>query len=312
MKALASSFVRRDGDERRPEQRVRPRREHLDRFEAFEPRARHRLERQQKTFGAADPVRLHQPDLFRPPLQRLERIQQILRVVGNLEHPFGLLALLDKGAGAPAPAVDHLLVGEHGVVHRVPVHFARFAVHETGREHVEEEFLLLMVVFEIAGRDLPRPVERQAHALQLPAHGGDIVVRPLSRMDAALDRRVLRWQAERVPAHGMQHVVAARAHEAGHHVAHGVVPHVTHMDAAGRIRKHLEHIVFRPRIVFARLEQTLVVPGLLPMLFACRRVVTIRGHSHSIRLSIRRQSKPNLQRGQARAEIARCHGGRRR
>ena len=40
---------------------------------------------------------------------------------GDLEEPLVELALLDQRARAPAAAVDHLLVGEHGLVDRVPV-----------------------------------------------------------------------------------------------------------------------------------------------------------------------------------------------
>ena len=43
------------------------------------------------------------------------------RIVGDLEEPLRQLALLDHGAGAPAAAVDHLLVGQHRLVDRVPV-----------------------------------------------------------------------------------------------------------------------------------------------------------------------------------------------
>ena len=184
------------------------------------------LEADHQTLRAADPVRLHQPHLLRPTVQRAERIEQILRVVGDLEDPFGLLALFDERARAPAAAVDHLLVGEHGLVDRVPIHLALFAIDEAGGEKIEKQLLLLMVVVEIASRELTRPIERQPHALELAAHGGDVVVGPLGGMDAALDGRVLRRQAEGVPAHRVQHVVAAGAHVAGDHVAHGVVAHM--------------------------------------------------------------------------------------
>ena len=78
------------------------------------------------------------------------------------------------------------------------------------------------------------------------------------------DRRVLRRQAEGVPAHGMQHVVALGAHEAGEHVAHGVVAHVAHVDAPRGVGEHLQHVVFRARVVVPGGEDTLFVPDLLP------------------------------------------------
>src|SRR5258707_7357715 len=46
-----------------------------------------------------------------------------------------------------------------------------------------------------------------------------VVVGPLPRMDLPFHRRILGRQPEGVPAHGMQHVEAARALVAGDHVA---------------------------------------------------------------------------------------------
>ena len=114
--------------------------------------------------------------------KRVERVQQFFRIVADLEHPLIEIALLDHGARAPAAAVDHLFVGEHGVVDRVPVHFAILARHQARFPEVEKHFLLVLVVGRIAGRDLARPVERQAHRLELRLHRRDVVVGPLPRM----------------------------------------------------------------------------------------------------------------------------------
>ena len=241
-------MIRREAQEACAEQRVRPRGEHLDDVVAFR-RALLHLETDQQSFRAADPVRLHQAHLLRPAVERLKRFEQVLRVVGDLEHPFRLLALLDERARPPASAVDHLLIGEHGLVDRVPIHLALLAVDEARRAQIEKQLLLLVVVVEVAGRELARPIERQPHALELAAHGGDVVVGPFGGMDSALYRSVLRRQAEGVPAHGVQHVVAARAHIARDHVAHGVVAHVAHMDAPRWVGEHLKNIVFRARVV---------------------------------------------------------------
>ncbi len=40
-----------------------------------------------QALGAADPVLLHQPHLLRPARQRIERVKQLLRIAGDLEHP---------------------------------------------------------------------------------------------------------------------------------------------------------------------------------------------------------------------------------
>ncbi len=153
-----------------------------------------------------------------------------------------------------------------------------------------------MVVLEITGRQLPGPVERQPHALQLAAHGRDVVVGPLGRVHAALDGRVLRRQAEGIPAHGMQHVVALRPLVAGHHVAHGVVAHMAHMDAPGGIGEHLKNVIFRPLVVLAGLEDALRLPGLLPVLLPFRRVVAVGGHlSYPFSQMMRRGNRTQMQ-----------------
>ena len=62
-------------------------------------------------------------------------------------------------------------------------------------------------------------------------------------MHALGHRGILRRQPERIPAHRMQHGEALRPLVARDHVAQRVVAHVAHVDPAGRIGKHLEHVV---------------------------------------------------------------------
>src|SRR5581483_9520707 len=62
---------------------------------------------------------------------------------------------------------------------------------------------------------------------------------------------------------------------AGHHVAHGVVAHVAHVDAPRRIGEHLQHVVFRPRVVVAGAENAALVPGLLPARLGLAGVVAV-------------------------------------
>jgi hypothetical protein len=163
----------------------------------------------------ADPVFLHQPHLVGPAgegglvVADLDMVQQLLGVVGDLQVVAGDLALFHHGAGAPALAVDHLLVGQHGLVHRVPVHHLGLAVGDALFQHLQEQPLVPLVVLGVAGGDLAAPVDGQPHRLHLLLHVGDVVVGPLGGRHAVLQRRVLGRQAEGVPAHGHEHVVAA-------------------------------------------------------------------------------------------------------
>ena len=208
---LGQRMVRRERHERGAEQRVGARRVDLDLRLALGRRLLVEREADQQAFGAADPVGLHQAHLLRPLVERLQRLQQLVGVVGDLEEPLRQLALLDQRARAPAAAVDHLLVGEHGMVDRIPVDLRRLAVGEALLQHVEEQLLLVPVVVGRAGGELARPVERQAHRLELPAHGVDVLVGPLRRMHLALHGGVLGRHAEGVPAHRVQHVEALGA-----------------------------------------------------------------------------------------------------
>ena len=238
-------------------------------------RRRLRIEREadQQAFGAADPVLLHQPDFFRPAVERLQRVEQVLAVVGDGEEPLRQLALLDRRAGAPALAVDHLLVGEHGLVDRVPVHLGGLARDQAGVEEIEEQALLLRVILDVAGGELAA-TSRATGPSTSAARASPRCCRRSIASDAPCSAGgVLRRHAEGVPAHRMQDVVAARALIAGEHVAHRVVPHVAHVDAPGRVGEHLQHVVFRARVVGRRLEHATLVPDGLPARLDDTRIV---------------------------------------
>ena len=265
--AAASGCSGASRQERHAEQRVRPRGVDLDPVDR-----RLRLRRAESASARPRCGRSSWPASCRTRSgqrsQPVQRRQQLGRVVGDAQEPLRKLLLLDRRAGAPAAAVDHLLVGEHGAVHRVPVDPALAPLGEAGAQEVQEQPLLLAVIGRIAGGELARPVERQAHALQLGAHGGDVGAGPGGGMDAALARRVLGRQAERVPAHRVQHRVAPRPLVARHHVAERVVAHMPHVDLAAGVGKHLQHVVFRLAVASARRrtrEAAALVPHALPV-----------------------------------------------
>jgi len=135
-----------------------------------------------RALGAAYPVALHR-DHVRRPVDRLEVVQQAVRVVGDLEEPLLELADLHFAAAALAVAVDHLLVGEHGLVDRAPVHRRLLAVGETLLEQLGEDPLGPAVVLRMVGGDLARPVDRDAPFHELAA---ELLDRPLgwTRADA--------------------------------------------------------------------------------------------------------------------------------
>ncbi|MNJ28853.1 hypothetical protein D3C77_234040 [compost metagenome] len=179
--------------------------------------------------GLADPVALHGLDLFRPARQLVEAFQQLVGIVGDLEVVHRDFALLDQRARTPATAVDDLLVGQYGLVGRVPVHGTVLAVDHAFFEQAGEQPLFPAVVVRLAGGDFTRPVEGQAQALELGLHVVDVFVGPLGRRDVVLHRGVFGRHAEGVPTHWLHDILAQHALVAGNHVADGVVAHVAHM-----------------------------------------------------------------------------------
>src|SRR5205823_6082873 len=211
----------------------------------------------------ADPVRLHHAHALGPVAEGIERLEQLLRVARDRQVVHGDLALLHRRPGTPAAAVDHLLVGEHGLIDRIPVHDTGLAVGDAPLEHAQEQPLVPAVIVRVAGGELAAPVDGEAEGLELCAHVGDVLAGPARRWHAVADRRVLGRQAERIPAHGLQHVVSLHAQVARQHVADGVVAHVAHVQAPGRVRQHRQAVELRPRRILTRLEGAPLVPILL-------------------------------------------------
>ena len=233
-----------------------------------------------RTHGLADPVALHTQHAVGPAALKLGEIsQQFVRVVGDLEEPLGQFLLHHGRVATPAQAVDHLLVGEHGVAVGAPVLGSLFAVDEALFQPAQEEKLLPAVVGLVAGGDFPIPVIGVAEALQLGAHVVYVGVRPDAGMDVVLDGGVFGGQAEGVPAHRVHDVEALHPLEAGHHVADGVVAHVPHVQVPGRIGEHFQHVIFFPVRIDAAGVGLFRFPTALPLRFDGRRVVAF-GFAH--------------------------------
>ena len=229
----------------------------------------------------ADPVRLHGAHRLRPAFEAGERVEQVVGEVGDAEHPLRQAAPLHLRPRPPALAVDHLFVGEHRPVDRVPVHLRLGAVGHAAVEQIEKHGLLVAVVAGRAGGDFAAPVIGQAHGPQLAAHDGDVVPRPLRRMRALGHGGVLGRHAEGIPSHRVQHVEPARPLVARDHVADRIDADVAHMDAPGRIREHLQHVVFGARVAgFAGAEAARLLPRRLPLGLGGARVVPgLGGHA---------------------------------
>ena len=86
-------------------------------------------------------------------------IEQILGVGRDLQVVHRDFALFDERAGAPAAAVDDLLVRQHGLIDRIPIDDAGFLVSDALFQHAQEQPLIPAVVFRTAGRQFAVPIQ---------------------------------------------------------------------------------------------------------------------------------------------------------
>ena len=141
-----------------------------------------------RALAAADPVALHGHDPLGPAGQAIAPRQQFLGVGGDLEIPAVDLPGHDLGVAAPAAAVLDLLVGQHGLAGRAPVHRGALAVGEAPLQHPDEDELLPPVVLRIAGGRPRDPSRRRG-----PAAGAARACSRCSRASRWRDGRRARW-----------------------------------------------------------------------------------------------------------------------
>ena len=265
----------RQHEERRPEERVRARREHRDvHLQLVDP------EDHLGALGTADPVPLHGQHVLGPGLEQAHLVEEAVGVVGDAEEPLLQVPALDLGAAALAPPVDHLLVREHRLVVRAPVDRRFLPVGEALLVELEEEPLRPAVVGGVGRRDLTIPVDRPPHAAHLLPNRGDVALRHEPRMTALPDRCVLGREPERVVAHRPQHVESHAPADVSEDVAERVVLDVAHVELARGVREHLEDIgvllVHRHgRGGIRDGESALALPHLLPLQLDRFRVVSL-------------------------------------
>src|SRR5204862_975781 len=86
-------------------------------------------------FGTPDPVLLHDPDALGPRGQRVEVLQQFVRVRGDAEEPLLEIAAFDRRSTAPADTpFDDLLIRQDRLIDGTPVDGRAAAVREAALE----------------------------------------------------------------------------------------------------------------------------------------------------------------------------------
>ncbi len=229
-------------------------------------------------FGAADPVALHGPHPVRPIVERVEVVEKPVGVLGDLEEPLRETSLLHH---CPAPltrAIDHLFVGEHGLVPGAPVDRGGGLVRQPAVEQLQEEPLVPAVEGRVMTGQLPAPVEGGAELAEVHLHPCYLVLDTGAGRDPGLDGPILGRKAEAVPPHRAEHVVALHHLVPRHQVDVRVVADVTDMQLPRRIGVHGHVVELGHGGVLGDPEDRLGLPTALP--FGLYRLVVVRHECH--------------------------------
>ena len=216
------------------------------------------------TMAAADPVTLLGLDAV-DVVHIVQVVDQAVRVSGDLEHPLALVFLHNGAAAALANAVDDFLVGQHDLAAGAVVDGGLFLISQALFEELDEDPLGPLVVLGVSGVDLTIPIEGQAQGFQLALEAGHVLGGDDFGVDVVLQGVVLGGQAESVPAHGVQDVVATLALFAGYDVQRSVAARMADVQASGRgIRELDQGVEFGLGMVDVSVEGIFILPDLLP------------------------------------------------
>ncbi len=186
-----------------------------------------------RTLGLADPVLLGYFDSFNV-VNRVQALEQLIRVFRDLQHPLALYLADHLGTAALADAVHHFLVGQTHLAGGTPVDGHFRLVGQSRLKQFQEDPLGPFVIAGIRGVDLPLPVKGIAQGMELSLEAFHIVFGHDPGVDVIFDGIILRGKTKCVPAHGIEHVVALHPALAGHDVQGGVGPGVSHMKPLSR------------------------------------------------------------------------------
>ena len=231
-----------------------------------------------RAVGAADPVALGRLDAL-DVIDRVQIVHQTVGVGGDLQHPLAFGAVHDLAAAALADAADDLLVGKDDLAGGTPVDVHFLFIRQPRLEQTQENPLRPAVIRRVGGVDLTLPVEGQPQRLELLAEAAHVVLGHDGRMDLVGDGIVLGRQAERVPAHREQNVVALHPPLARDDVQRRIGPRMPAVQPRARgVRELDERIILLFRKILRRAEGARRLPALLPLLLRGRKIVLHRKH----------------------------------
>ena len=244
-------------------------------FQAHALHLRH-VKAHARALRLANPVALLNQHALRPAAcQFADTFKQRVGILGDAQEPLlDFFGFHRRGVVLPAKTVDYLLVRQHRLALRAPVHAAAPPVGQSFFKHPQKEPLVPAVIFRFAGGNFAVPVVAEAETLAHRLHLRDVRVGPFTRRRAALDCGVLSGQSESIPPNGMQHVESTHALVTRYRIADGVVAHVAHVQCPGGIRQHFEKVILGAgTVVIFSVERVLFLPYFLPLRFYCLGIV---------------------------------------
>ena len=252
-------------------------------------------------FGAPDPVALHDLGPFGP-LEVVEGVEELVGVPGDPEEPLLEIAFDHEITRALTGAVgQHLLVGQHRLAPRAPVHRRLGAVGQTGLPEPQEDQLGPLDVPGIVAVHLPPPVVDGTEPGQRRLELGDPGVGEDPRVRARLDGGVLGRQAEGIEADGAEDALSEHRLVANDQVTKGVVAHVPLVGGARGVGVHAQRVELLAGVVVVDLVRAVLGPVALPL--ELHRVDVI-GACHATRVG------DGLERPDQRGRECRAHGAR--
>ena len=101
--------------------------------------------------------------------------------------------------------------------------------------------------------------------MKLLLESGHIILCHDPGMNVILDRIVLRGETERIPPHGIEHIISLHSSLSGHNIKCSIRSGVTNMKSLpGGVRKLYQCIILRLGIIVGGGECLLPVPDSLP------------------------------------------------
>ena len=251
----------RHGQERHPEQRVGPGGER-GKGQAGVGHVEVHLH----PFGPPDPVGL-QALRQRRPVERIQAVQQVLRVGRDpqeplLHHPFG-----DPGPAPLAPVALDLLERQHRLAGRAPHHRGLLAHGQACPVQLQEDPLGPSVEGGVAGHHLVPPCPRRSQPPQLPPVVRDGLLGQRPRVLADPQREVLGVDAEGVESHRLEQRPAPHPLVAAVDVGPAVRVGVPDVQALGGGVGELDQVVellLRPHPADVDLVEAVGLPPGLP------------------------------------------------